>query len=113
ARAGRAPVPRMPAAERLQGVQAATSLLKAYRTHGHLAARLDPLGSEPKGDPAIQPENLNLPPPPMSQIPAEILRIGVEGETLLEVLPRMREAYCGTIAYQIEHLSSHQQRMWL
>ncbi len=49
----------------------------------------------------------------MAQIPASILRIGVEGETLLEALPRMREAYCGTIAYQIEHLSSHQQRMWL
>ena len=94
-------------------MQAATSLLKAYRTHGHLAARLDPLGSEPKGDPAIQPENLNLTPELMAQIPASILRIGVEGETLLEALPRMREAYCGTIAYQIEHLSSHQQRMWL
>jgi 2-oxoglutarate decarboxylase len=25
----------------------------------------------------------------------------------------MREAYCGTIAYQIEHLSSHKQRVWL
>jgi 2-oxoglutarate decarboxylase len=25
----------------------------------------------------------------------------------------MREAYCGNIAYQVEHLSSHQQRMWL
>jgi len=102
-----------PDAEMLQAVQAATSLLKAYRTHGHLAARLDPLGSEPKGDPALQPENVNLTPELMSQIPSEILRIGVEGETLLEVLPRMREAYCGTIAYQIEHLSSHQQRMWL
>jgi 2-oxoglutarate decarboxylase len=102
-----------PNMELLQAVQAATSLLKAYRTHGHLAARLDPLGSEPKGDPAIQPENLNLTPELMAQIPAEILRIGVEGETLLEVLPRMREAYCGTIAYQFEHLSSHQQRMWL
>jgi 2-oxoglutarate dehydrogenase E1 component len=102
-----------PDMELMQAVQAATSLLKAYRTHGHLAARLDPLGSEPKGDPAIQPENLNLTPELMAQIPAEILRIGVEGETLLEVLPRMREAYCGTIAYQIEHLSSHQQRMWL
>ncbi len=99
--------------ELLQAVQAATSLLKAYRTHGHLAARLDPLGSQPKGDPALQPENVNLTPELMSQIPAEILRIGVEGETLLEALPRMREAYCGTIAYQIEHLSSHQQRMWL
>ena len=94
-------------------MQAATSLLKAYRTHGHLAARLDPLGSEPKGDPAIEPENLNLTPELMARIPASILRIGVEGETLLDVLPRMRDAYCGTIGYQIEHLSSHQQRMWL
>jgi 2-oxoglutarate decarboxylase len=102
-----------PDTDLLQAVQAATSLLKAYRTHGHLAARLDPLGSEPKGDPAIQPENLGLTPEVMAQIPAEILRIGVEGETLLEALPRMREAYCGTIGYQIEHLSSHQQRMWL
>jgi 2-oxoglutarate dehydrogenase E1 component len=102
-----------PDSELLQAVQAATSLLKAYRTHGHLAARLDPLGKAPKGDPAIEPENLNLTPELMAKIPASILRIGVEGETLLEALPRMREAYCGTIAYQIEHLASHEQRMWL
>ena len=99
--------------ELLQAVQAATSLLKAYRTHGHLAAHLDPLGSEPKGDPALQPENVNLTPELMARIPASILRIGVPGETLLEALPRMRETYCGTIAYQVEHLSSHQQRIWL
>ena len=102
-----------PDRELLQAVQAATSLLKAYRTHGHLAAQLNPLGGEPKGDPALEPENLNLTPELMAQIPASILRIGVEGETLLDALPRMRDAYCGTIAYQIEHLSSHQQRMWL
>jgi multifunctional 2-oxoglutarate metabolism enzyme len=105
--------PGQPDEELLGAVQAATSLLKGYRTHGHLAARLDPLGREPKGDPAIQPENLNLTPELMARIPASILRIGVPGETLLEVLPRMREAYCGTIAYQFEHLSSHQQRTWL
>ena len=105
--------PTQPDEELLQAVQAATSLLKGYRTHGHLAARLDPLGSEPKGDPAIQPESLNLTPELMARIPASILRIGVHGETLLEALPRMREAYCGTIAYQFEHLSSHQQRTWL
>ena len=74
---------------------------------------MNPLGKEPKGDPALEPENLNLTPELMARIPARILRIGVEGETLLEALPRMRAAYCGTIAYQIEHLSSHQQRMWL
>ena len=41
----------------LQAVQAATSLLKAHRTHGHLAARLDPLGTEPEGDPALEPDD--------------------------------------------------------
>jgi multifunctional 2-oxoglutarate metabolism enzyme len=102
-----------PRVELLQAVQAATSLLKAYRTHGHLAARLDPLGTEPKGDPALQPENLNLTPELMAQVPAEILRVECPGDTLLDILPRMREDYCGTIAYQIEHLSSHRQRVWL
>jgi 2-oxoglutarate decarboxylase len=105
--------PGAPDEELLGAVQAATSLLKGYRTHGHLAARLDPLGKEPKGDPAIQPESLNLTPELMARVPASILRIGVPGETLLDVLPRMREAYCGSIAYQFEHLSSHQQRTWL
>ncbi|MGH2939263.1 MAG: multifunctional oxoglutarate decarboxylase/oxoglutarate dehydrogenase thiamine pyrophosphate-binding subunit/dihydrolipoyllysine-residue succinyltransferase subunit [Solirubrobacterales bacterium] len=99
--------------ELMQAVQAATSLLKAYRTQGHLAARLDPLGSEPKGDPGLEPENLNLTPELMARIPASILRIGVPGETLLEALPRMRDAYCSTIGYQFEHISSHQQRIWL
>src|SRR5687767_10645210 len=37
----------------LGGVAAAMALVKAYRMHGHLAARLDPLGSEPVGDPAL------------------------------------------------------------
>jgi multifunctional 2-oxoglutarate metabolism enzyme len=113
---GAPPPPSAPGApdeELLGAVQAATSLLKGYRTHGHLAARLDPLGREPQGDPAIQPESLNLTPELMARVPASILRIGVPGETLLDVLPRMREAYCGSIAYQFEHLSSHQQRTWL
>jgi 2-oxoglutarate dehydrogenase E1 component len=34
------------------------ALVKAYRMHGHLAAHLDPLGSEPVGDPALDPERL-------------------------------------------------------
>jgi 2-oxoglutarate dehydrogenase E1 component len=102
-----------PDLELLQAVQAATSLLKAFRTHGHLAARLDPLGSALRGDPALEPENLNLTPELMERVPASILRVECPGQTLLDVLPRMREDYCGTIAYQIEHLSSHQQRVWL
>jgi 2-oxoglutarate dehydrogenase E1 component len=100
-------------AQLLQAVQAATSLLKAHRTHGHLAARLDPLGTEPEGDPALDPEPLGLTPQVMAKIPAKILRMHVPGATLADALPHLRETYCGTIAYEIEHLASHRQRTWL
>ena len=97
----------------MQAVQAAMSLIKAHRTHGHLAARLDPLGSEPEGDPALDPEPLGLTPELQAKIPAKVLRVGVAGDTLAEVLPRLRDVYCGTIAYEIEHIASHRQRVWL
>ncbi len=102
-----------PDEELLQAVQAATSLLKAFRTHGHLAARLDPLGVEPEGDPTLDPEPLGLTPELMAQIPAKILRMYVPGATLADALPHLRETYTGTIAYEIEHISSHRQRVWL
>ena len=37
--------------------------------HGHLAARLDPLGSEPPGDPALDPATVDLTPELMRAIP--------------------------------------------
>ncbi|MBA2536282.1 MAG: 2-oxoglutarate dehydrogenase E1 component [Actinobacteria bacterium] len=101
--------------ELLGGVAAAMALVKAHRMHGHLAARLDPLGSEPIGDPALEPERLQpkLTPELQARIPASLLRLYVEGETLAEALPRLRETYCGTLAYEIEHISDHEERVWL
>ena len=99
--------------ELMMAVQAATSLLKAHRTHGHLAARLDPLGRESEGDPALDPAPLGLTPEVMAQIPAQVLRMYVPGATLADALPHLRETYCGTIAYEIEHIASHRQRLWL
>ena len=127
AQAEAAPPPPAPAAEPtapppvpvdetlLAAVAAAVSLVKAYRTHGHLAARLDPLGSEPVGDPALEPERLvpTLTPELQAQIPARLLRVHVPGETLADVLPKLQEVYCGTSAYEIEHISDHQERVWL
>ncbi|MGH2909728.1 MAG: multifunctional oxoglutarate decarboxylase/oxoglutarate dehydrogenase thiamine pyrophosphate-binding subunit/dihydrolipoyllysine-residue succinyltransferase subunit, partial [Solirubrobacteraceae bacterium] len=97
----------------LQAVQAATSLLKAHRTHGHLAAHLDPLGRQPGSDPSLDPRPLGLTPEIMERIPAHILRMYVPGATLAEALPRLRETYCGTLAYEIEHIASNRQRLWL
>src|SRR5204863_1699874 len=84
----------------LGGVAAAMALVKAYRMHGHLAARLDPLGSEPPGDPALEPERLvpKLTPELQRQVPARLLRTYVGGETMADALPRLQETYCGTSA---------------
>ena len=111
----RPPAPAQPDQTLLGAVAAATALIKAYRTHGHLAAQLDPLGSDPVGDPALEADLLvpKLTPELQAAIPASVLRVGVEGETLADVLPRIREIYCGTIAYEIEHISDHQERVWL
>ena len=110
---GPAPVPvdpTLPAA-----VAAAMALVKAYRMHGHLAARLDPLGSEPMGDPALDETRLvpSLTPELQARIPAKLLRLYVEGDTLLDALPRLREVYAGSSAYEIEHISDHAERVWL
>jgi 2-oxoglutarate decarboxylase len=97
----------------LETVAAAMALVDAFRTHGHLAARLDPLGTEPSGDPALDPAGLGLTPESMARIPAGVLRIAVPGATLAEALPNLQATYCGTIAYEVEHVSDHRQRGWL
>src|SRR5947207_1964180 len=60
----------------LGGVAAAMALVKAHRTHGHLAARLDPLGSEPAGDPSLEPLRLEpkLTPALQVRIPGAVPR---------------------------------------
>jgi 2-oxoglutarate dehydrogenase E1 component len=110
-----APVAVEPDETLLGAVAAATSLVKAHRTHGHLAARLDPLGSEPPGEPALDETRLIPPLTPelQARIPAALLRLHVPGETLREALPKLREVYCGTIAYEIEHITDHGERVWL
>ena len=113
-----APLAAVPAAvddELIGGVAASMALVKAYRMHGHLAARLDPLGSDPPGDPALEPERLvpKLTPRLQARIPARVLRLYVPGDTLAEALPHLQQTYTGTIAYEIEHISDHEERVWL
>src|SRR5213594_4083822 len=112
ARALPSPEPRAPSPD-LKHVAAAMALVKAFRNFGHMAARLDPLGSEPPGDPALDPGPLGLTTEIMARIPADVLRIYVTGKTLAEAYPELQKTYCGTIAYEVEHIGSHVERLWL
>ena len=99
--------------ELLRAVAAGMAILSAYRRHGHLAATLDPLGTQPPGDPALDWHNYALTPSVMSAIPASILRTKVKGDTLADVVGELRKTYGSTIAYEVEHIANIEQREWL
>jgi 2-oxoglutarate dehydrogenase E1 component len=105
--------PVAPSDEMLRAVAAGMAIVSAYRRFGHLAANLDPLGAEPVGDSSLEPQTYGLTPALQSAIPASVLRVKVPGSTLAEVLPRLKETYSSTIAYEIEHISNATQRVWL
>ncbi len=75
----------------LAAVNAAATMLSRIRSHGHLAAHLDPLGSEPAGDPQLDPAAVGLTPDLMAQIPARILETYVPGDTFADAVARLRE----------------------
>ena len=102
-----------PPASLLGDVASAMALVRSYRHFGHRAARLDPLGSEPPGDPSLDPATWGLTPDALARIPAAVLRVHVPGETLADVLPALQRTYCGTSAFEVEHLDSHEERTWL
>jgi multifunctional 2-oxoglutarate metabolism enzyme len=107
------PVPHPPSPDDLKAVAAAMALVRAIRRLGHRAAHLDPLGSEPPGDPSLDPGPLGLTPDAMARIPTDVLRVYVPGGTLADALPQLQATYCGTIAYEVEHIASHEERVWL
>jgi multifunctional 2-oxoglutarate metabolism enzyme len=102
-----------PSDEMLRAAAAGMAIVSAYRRYGHLAANLDPLGTQPVGDPSLEAQTYGLTPALQSAIPASVLRVKVPGNTLADVLPRLRETYSSTIAYEIEHISDATQRLWL
>jgi 2-oxoglutarate dehydrogenase E1 component len=107
------PATTRPSDEMLRAVAAGMAIVSAYRLYGHLGAHLDPLGTEPVGDASLQSQSYGLTPALESAIPASVLHVKVPGNTLADVLPRLRETYSSTIAYEIEHISDATQRTWL
>jgi len=105
--------PQTASADDLRHVAAAMALVRAIRRLGHRAAHLDPLGSPPPGDPSLDPAPLGLTLEAMARIPADVLRCYVSGATLADALPHLTATYCGTIAYEVEHIASHEERVWL
>src|SRR5258708_23944286 len=87
-------------------VVGAVHLAQAIRGFGHLAARLDPLGSAPPGDPALLADTYGLNPDELRQLPASLVGgPAAEGKsTAAEALEALRGIYSGTNGYDVDHV---------
>src|SRR4051794_5454482 len=94
----------------LKKAAAAANLVGAIQRHGHLAVQIDPLGTAPAGAAELRPEFHGITEADLAQIPASAL--GYEDGTAADVVQRMRELYCGAIAYEFEHLGEDGERQW-
>ena len=93
----------------------AVRLAHNIRVRGHLAARLDPLGSAPQGDPGLDPETFGLGLGDLAALPPEVVGgpLAVAARNGLEALEALRRIYCGTTGYDYGHLQSADERAWL
>ena len=67
------------------------ALVKAYRHFGHMAARLDPLGRAPPGDPALDPAPLGLTDGEHGRDPGRAAaHLRARAQTLAEALPHLQ-----------------------
>ena len=98
----------------LHAARAAGELVDAYRLHGHRAARLDPLGSEPPGHPMLRPEFHGITAEQLDTVPPGFMDdLPAAAASMTAVLAWLRQAYTGTIGYEFEHLQNPEHREWL
>jgi 2-oxoglutarate dehydrogenase E1 component len=96
-------------------VVAASALAHAIRERGHLGAHLDPLGSEPLGDPALLPETHGITEADLARLPPQVVG-GHSAENVsnaLEAIQALRAMYSGTISYEFDQVKSPVERGWL
>ena len=110
-----APAVAAPSIAQLRAARAFGELVDAYRLNGHYAARLDPLGSPPRGHPMLEPEFHGVTEAEIATIPPEFMDDELQqyGNTAVEVLEFIRRTYTGSIGYEYEHLERPEEREWL
>jgi 2-oxoglutarate dehydrogenase E1 component len=90
-------------------------IARTIRSRGHLAAHLDPLGSEPPGDPTLDLEGAGVEPADLVEMPASVIKgpVSVTARNAGDVISALREVYCGTTGYDIAHIQDHTERTWI
>jgi 2-oxoglutarate dehydrogenase E1 component len=106
--------PREPAAT-IRVIVGAANLTECIRRFGHLAARLDPLGSTPIGDPSLSPHAHGITDDDLRTLPAWFVGgpAAESSSSAYEAIEKLRRVYCSTTGFDYAHVFVPEERDWL
>ncbi|MFI5273444.1 MAG: thiamine pyrophosphate-dependent enzyme, partial [Ktedonobacterales bacterium] len=93
----------------------AARLARSIREYGHLAARIDPLGTSGPGDPMLNPATHDLTDADLQVLPAAIVWTGAgrSGGSCWDAIQALRAIYEGPVGYEFDHVQDYAERAWL
>lgn len=91
------------------------NLAQAIREHGHFAAQLDPLGTPPKGDPALELSTYGLTEEELGALPASLVGgpVAEDAANAYDAIVKLRGIYSSTAGYDFDHVRIPEERAWL
>ena len=93
----------------------AANYAESIRRYGHLAARVDPLGSEPVGDPSLSSTTHGITDDDLRRLPASLIGgpTSFNSENALEAIEKLRRVYCETTGFDLAQIFVPEERNWL
>jgi 2-oxoglutarate dehydrogenase E1 component len=112
--AAEAPAAPAPVAN-IQIIVGAANLAESIRRYGHLAARIDPLGSAPIGDPSLSPRAHGITDDDLRKLPASLVGgpVAESSASAFEAIEKLRRVYCSTTGFDYAHVFVPEEREWL
>ncbi len=92
----------------------ALMMIRAYRTRGHLAATLDPLGIEAREPPAeLDPASHGFGPNDLDRPIFIDGVLGLESASVTEMLAILRRTYCANVGVEFMHITDPAEKSWI
>jgi 2-oxoglutarate dehydrogenase E1 component len=96
-------------------VVGAAKFVRSIRDFGYTAARLDPLGSEPPGDPTLDAGFHGIVEEDLEALPSSVIGgpIAERTSSAKDAVDELRRVYCETTGYDFGHIHTAEERFWL
>ena len=89
------------------------ALIKAYRNRGHLLSTTNPIKQRKDRKPHLDIKDFGLAEMDLDTVFEAGREVGLENETLREIIRHLHLVYCGNIGFEYHHINDRRKRRWI